>query len=174
MNRKSDLKEVCTKKHISGELRKSKGKTLELRGSFTVEASFVVPIIIFGIVALIWIVFYLYNSVKITADADYFVFVLEAEAARNGNEGAYKRTITGELPKGFYGMKNMEGRIRRDGREIGVEVELTHNLPEEGILGYLVSGIRSIKQEKEEKISDPSEIARIIKAAGELIGQLKR
>ena len=44
-----------------------------LNGSFTVEACFIVPIIVLGIIALIWLVFYLRNSVKAEADADYFV-----------------------------------------------------------------------------------------------------
>ncbi|MCR5204868.1 MAG: hypothetical protein K6E47_07405 [Lachnospiraceae bacterium] len=150
-----------------------KGKKHLLRGSFTVEASFVVPIIIFGIVALIWCVFYLRNSVKVMADTDYFMFVLEADAAKNRNEGVYEKRITGDTPEDFYGAKSAGGYIRRDGRDIDIEVEMEHNLPEEGILGYFVSGIRTISMEKQEKIPDPSEISRIIKAAGELMEQLK-
>ena len=56
-----------------------KDKCSCLKGSFTVEACFIVPIIVLGIIALIWLVFYLRNSVKAEADADYFVFVLEAD-----------------------------------------------------------------------------------------------
>ena len=48
-------------------------------GSFTLEAAFIVPVIIFAIVGLIWVIIYLYNSVKLTADADMAAFMTEKE-----------------------------------------------------------------------------------------------
>ena len=150
------------------------GRKRSLKGSFTVEASFVIPVIIIGITALIWIVFYLSNSVKMMAEADNIVFILEADAASNRNEGSAEKEFAWDETSKFYGAKGIDGLAKRDGRNIEVRLNLTHNLPEEGMLGEIVSGIRKISVEKQEKVPDPSEISRLIKAAGEIIGQLKQ
>ncbi len=48
------------------------GKCLERdnRGYITVEAAYIFPIIVFGLLAVIWICFYLYNQIKLGADAE--------------------------------------------------------------------------------------------------------
>ena len=48
-----------------------------LDASFTVEAVFVVPIIVFGIIGIILLVFYLHNQVRATADPDNLLFAAE-------------------------------------------------------------------------------------------------
>ena len=144
--------------------KRKKGKCL--KASFTVEASFVVPVIVLGIIALIWVVFYLRNSVKAVADADYFVFVLESDEAYSKDAARYEERSS-EAKKSFYGAKEARVVITREGRDIEVE------LPEEGLMGALVSRLKTISVKREEKCPDPSETARLIKAAGEIIGNIK-
>ena len=109
-----------------------KQKVHLLQGSFTVEASFIVPVIIFGIIALVWVVFYLRNSVKIMTTADKMMFTLEENAARHKYEGGLEDELYGD--KGaFYGAVTSKATVKRNGRNIEVNVEVIHNLPEKGI-----------------------------------------
>ena len=141
---------------------------LKWQASFTIEASFVIPVLLIGIVGLIWCVFFLRNSVKSVADADYFVFVIEADAVKNKYEGDFADAFTGNK-NAYFGAKTMRAELVRNGRDIHVSVFIEHNLPEKGVLGSIVSGIRSINVERNETIGNPSETARFIKAAGEII-----
>ena len=150
-----------------------KDKCSCLKGSFTVEACFIVPIIVLGIIALIWLVFYLRNSVKAEADADYFVFVLEAdEAYKKGGER--HEEYSSDSKNAFYGADSAKTVIDRKGRNIEVILDIEQGLPEEGLLGYFVSKIKSIHIERQKTCPDPSETARLIKAAGELTGSIKQ
>ena len=138
-------------------------------GSFTLEAAFIVPVIIFAIVGLIWVIIYLYNSVKLTADADMAVFMTEKEYAEDRMPDSYaEKDIEREL-SGYIGAGVDNASVIRNGRSITVKAEVELDLPEEGILGSLVSGIRNIKRERESDIPNKTEITRIIKAASELL-----
>ena len=138
-------------------------------GSFTLEAAFIVPVIIFAIVGLIWVIMYLYNSVKLTADADMAAFMTEKEYAEDRMPDSYaEKDIAREL-SGYIGAGVDNASVIRNGRSIAVKAEVELDLPEEGILGSLVSGIRNIKRERESDIPNKTEITRIIKAASELL-----
>ena len=150
--------------------RKQKGKCLQ--ASFTVEASFIVPIIVLGIIALIWVVFYLRNSVKAMADADYFVFVLESDVAYDKNATRYEERKS-DAEDSYYGVKEADVILTRDGRDIEVMLNIDHRMPEDGLLGAFVSNLRTIHIERDVRCPDPSETARLIKAAGEITGRIK-
>ena len=143
-----------------------------LKGSFTIEASFIVPVIVLGIIALIWVVFYLRNSVKAAADADNFVFLLEADTALEKDAVRYEER-TNVASKAYYGLEKAKAVIQRDGRKIRVDVDVEQALPEGGLLGSMVSRLRKIHVERDIKSPDPSETARIIKAAGEITGRIR-
>lgn len=144
-----------------------------LKASFTVEACFIVPIIVIGIIALIWLVFYLRNVVKAEADADYFVFALEADAAYK-KDGERHEEYSSNTNGAFYGAENAKTTIDRKKGNIEVALDIEHGLPKKGLLGYFVSKIRSIHIEKHDVCPDPSETARLIKAAGELTGSIQQ
>ena len=143
----------------------------QCRASFTIEASFIVPLIIFGIIVLVWCVFYLRNSVKVTADADYFMFMLESDAAENRNKGFFEKEIKGK-ENAYFGAGSSKAELSRNGKDIEVKILLQHDLPEEGIIGKIVSGIREVNIENKETVSSPSEISRFIMAAGELVNRI--
>lgn len=143
-----------------------------LKGSFTVEASIVVPVIVFCLLALMWFIFYLRNSVRSIADADMMLFIMERDAAKNHCEGDFSYSLTGNA--GYYGLNELNLEVKRSGRDAYVNLNITHSLPSGGILGNLVSGIRTISIEKEESVPMPQETARVIKAASEIIGRIKQ
>ncbi len=151
--------------------KRKKGISRGWQASFTIEASFIIPVILIGIVGLVWCVFFLRNSVKSLADADYFMFVLEADAAKNKYEGAFADEFVGN-ENAYFGAKTTRAKLSREGRNIRVSVMIEHNLPEKGILGSILSGMRNISVEKDETIGNPSETARLIKAAGEIINSI--
>ena len=155
-----------------GRMAKMQKKRITLKGSFTVEASIIVPVIVLCLAALIWLVFYLRNSVRSVADADMMLFTLEKEAVKRHCEGEFSYSFKGT--KGYYGLDELNMELRLDGRSAYVSLNIAHNFPSEGILGGLVSGIRTISIEKEESVPMPQETARIIKAAGEIIGRIKQ
>ena len=140
-----------------------------VKGSFTIEAAFIIPIIIFGIVGLIWAVFYLYNSVKVTADADMAVFMAEKEYALDRMPDSHVENDIGREINGYFGAGVESAYVERDGRSITARIEVGLDLPEEGILGSIVSGLRSIEHVSEADIPNKTGITRIVKAASELI-----
>ena len=143
-----------------------------LKASFTVEAAFVVPIVIFAIVSLIWIIFYLHNSVAATADIDICIFKMEKMIAEN------RDTPSGTILNLEDSFENiLGGRILRavseySSERIKAEIRISGNVPNEGILGEMLKGFGNIKREREIKISGRSETARLIKAGMELIGDI--
>ncbi|MBO4421424.1 MAG: hypothetical protein J5783_06310 [Lachnospiraceae bacterium] len=140
-----------------------------VKGSFTIEAAFIIPIIIFGIVGLIWAVFYLYNSVKVTADADMAVFMAEKEYASDRMPDSHVENDIEREINGYFGAGVESAYVERDGRSITARIEVGLDLPEEGILGSIVSGLRSIEHVSEADIPNKTGITRIVKAASELI-----
>ena len=93
-------------------------------GSFTLEAAFIVPVIIFAIVGLIWVIIYLYNSVKLTADADMAVFMTEKEYAEDRMPDSYvEKDIEREL-SGYIGAGVDNASVIRNGRSITVKAEV--------------------------------------------------
>lgn len=140
-----------------------------VKGSFTIEAAFIIPIIIFGIVGLIWAVFYLYNSVKVTADADMAVFMAEKEYALDRMPDSHAENDIEREINGYFGAGVESAYVERDGRSITASIKVGLDLPEEGILGSIVSGLRSIEHVSEADIPNKTGITRIVKAASELI-----
>ena len=143
-----------------------------LKGSFTVEAAIVVPMVIFGIVALIWIIFYLHNSVAATADLDICIFQMEKNLAENR-----------ELPSGTVinlkeNFKNVLGEdvtaafAEYDGGKIRAGISISRSVSEEGVVSGILQGIGRIRKEREIRASQRSETARLIKAGGELLGDV--
>ena len=142
-----------------------------IRASFTIEAAFTVPLILIGIVALIWLVFYLYNSVKLLADLDEAVFMAEKEYA-DGEMGDGEKKYLDRALGTYFGATIKDAYTERNGRNITVAIEAGMNLPEEGILGSLTSGIREINGTRDSKIPAKTEITRIIKAASGLLNEI--
>ena len=140
-----------------------------VKGSFTIEAAFIIPIIIFGIVGLIWAVFYMYNSVKVTADADMAVFMAEKEYALDRMPDSHVENDIEREINGYFGTGVESAYVERDGRSITARIEVGLDLPEEGILGSIVSGLKSIEHVSEADIPNKTGITRIVKAASELI-----
>lgn len=51
----------------------------KLKGSATIEAAYIIPVIIFSLIAVICLTFYLYDFMKAEADADWLIWEMEEE-----------------------------------------------------------------------------------------------
>jgi len=150
-----------------------KCNNLRLRGSFTVEAAFVTPIITFAIIGIILVVFFLHNQVKADADIDMQFFALEREAAsgRYRNNDSYYE-FSNDL-KGYFGGRVNEGVAERKESVMKVRLKLIQNIPDDGLLGLITKSISKIEKEDERDIPGREETTRLIKAAKEIIDGLK-
>ena len=144
-----------------------------LAGSFTVEASLIVPVVVLGIVALVWCVFYLRNSVKILSDADYIAFYSETEVAKEGEDVRADKDLAINT-QNYFGAESVSANLKLKGREIDVIIDVEYSLPERGLLGSMVKKFREYKLEKHYRMPDPSETARLIKAASKLVDDIKK
>ena len=151
--------------------RKPKYAGICLDASFTVEAAFVVPIIIFSIIGIIWIVLFLHDQVCAQADYDMCFFEMEREAAENTKKKTYNKDI-GNTLKTYRGGKVKEASLKRDGSVMNVRLEVSENLPSEGFLGALMKSFSGIKMEGSRKMADRTETARLIKASSEIIDEI--
>ena len=145
-----------------------------LSASFTVEASFVIPLIVLGIIALIGLVIYLRNSVKTMADADMMIFAMEREQALDP-VGSDEKRYSYEAEIGdYYSFGINKAAVERDGRKISSEILINQDDKKKGLLGRFLSGMSTIDRKSEKTMIDRSETVRIIKAASELVGDLKK
>ena len=142
-----------------------------LRASFTIEAAFIVPIVILGIVSMIWVIFYLHNSVAATADLDMCIFEMEKKAAEEKIQSGTVIDLA-EKFENVFGAELTKAVAEFDNGKIRAKIRIDLNIPQEGIMGKMLGGIGKIDKEKEAEMSERSENARFIKAAWELIGDI--
>ncbi|MBR4345243.1 MAG: hypothetical protein IKP88_21480 [Lachnospiraceae bacterium] len=144
-----------------------------LDASFTVEAVFVVPIIVFGIIGIILLVFYLHNQVRATADTDNLLFAAE----RVKTESKYdKFSLTYDFKdqlKSYFGGKIEEGIVECSPQKMKVSLKIRQNVPKDGLMGLITREISLIDKKEERSMPDREEITRIIKAASEIFDSLK-
>lgn len=104
-----------------------------LKGSMTVEAAFVVPIVVFGTVALIFLVIFMYRQISLDVSTD-IELERQREFFEQGNESS-QSSIT---------------------EVVGMP------LPEKGILGKMIAPLRSIRVTRDTEVTDRTKIMRRI------------
>ena len=147
-------------------------KEIYIRASVTAEAAIVVPVMAFCIIAFIWVLFYLHNSVKADADLDMNSFIMEREAAENHYKTDHEILNMTDKLDGYYGAEIRNAIVQLNGRHITGQISIRQCIPLEGLFSVLLSGVSEIEKSRDMVISDRSEILRIIKAASELVGNL--
>lgn len=148
-------------------------KKKTFRASLTVEASFVMPVIVICMVAVIWLALYLYNSVRASADADGMIFGLEREIAASPGvpkemEKDYSEELTGYLLAAVE-----KAQLKRDGNSVRVNISIRMTSPSRGLMGAFLSHIGQIQLEREAKLPSRSETERIIRAAKDTVQLIK-
>lgn len=169
------IKRVCmdNTNNKTGLFLKRKLLIKPYSGSFTVEASFVMPLIIICMVVIVWISFYLFNRIKATADADGLIFKLERELAMSDDDpGRMEKDVMDEID-GYFAAIPEKALLIKDGRNISVSICLRMKEPSVGLLGRLLSDVGLIQIERNATLMSRAETGRIIRAAEDTVKQIK-
>lgn len=93
-------------------------------GSATIEAAFLLPIIIFTLIMFIYLIFYLYDMVKAEADADHLLFEMEKEIEFYNAETEVVGKDVSEVLRGYLQTDSVQARISCFGDTLMSEVEI--------------------------------------------------
>lgn len=101
---------------------KKKFMRTKLNASATIEAAYIIPIIFFSLIAVIYLVFYLYDIMRAEADADRLLFEMEKEYELYGDrEIPEGKDVSGQL-KGYLQAETVEAYITMLDGQYMVEV----------------------------------------------------
>ena len=139
-------------------------KKKEYNGSTTVEAPFVIPVIIFAIFAILLLLFFMYARIKLEADLGRAVTEVSDIMAVDGEEEA-ERVMAGVLEKylrdyPYYGVYEKE--IVSDHGEIIADASLRTTVRWGGIQGRFTQGMNDINSSVSVRYWNCPRIKRII------------
>jgi len=163
-------------RHEADELKGEKDMEIQktkLSASVTVEAAFVMPVIILCMVAMIWICLYFYNSIRAMSDADGAVFAIEKTLnLLNASEENVEKDISSDLNRYMAASMN-SAVLSKKGNNITVKINVEMKLPKKGLFGALFNRIRNIEVIRSIKLNDRSETQRLLRAAGETVSAIR-
>lgn len=139
-------------------------KKKEYNGSTTVEASFVIPVIVFAIFAILLLLFFMYARIKLEADLVRAATEVSDIMAVDGEEEA-ERVMAGVLEKylrdyPYYGVYEKE--IVSDHGEIIADASLRTTVRWGGIQGLFTQGMNDINSSVSVRYWNCPRIKRII------------
>ena len=139
-----------------------------LKGSYTVEASLVITIIMFVLAALIFCTFYIHDRATLQAMVCEAAAVGSSFATDEEREEAVQKVVGGIEAGRFLGSRNLNGNVAMGKKEITVLWNTEYPVP--GFAAkYLAEGKLEARKSWTCKILDPADTIRIIKGAGELL-----
>lgn len=149
------------------------GESIKLKGSFTVEAVFIVPLTVFVTAAVILLIFNLYDRVKLTADTGMFLDEASEAYLINGSidEEMLCALYLCERCDNFLLADVSNAELSLNGHTLTLEVSLEMRVPDLGALGLLTKGLRRIDVKQKKHVTDRSQVQRIVSVVLELIGK---
>lgn len=153
----------CMKKEMFGKNA--------VQASVTVEAAFVVPIILFVFVGVVLLVFYLFNVMKMENDADKALFNLERMGKKHGTLVENVVMNIGPALEGYLNVESVSGTAKMLGDELKVEIVVDHRIPDIPFLPTDTLAISRISRQL--KLYNSSERGRQIKAVFETVDLFK-
>lgn len=137
-------KKLSGKSFASGNLLKDKMlyKALRLKGSYTVEVAFVVPIILGLIFCMIYVIYYLHDRAVVYCNMQQAV----VHVAEGGKEYNSNEDLKQDMQEDLWIFNVVSGEINKDKLYIKSEVkaECSLNIP---VIGYFISSKQEIKAE---------------------------
>lgn len=132
----------------------------ELEASATVEAALVMPIVIYVIIAIIWLTLYMCSDIMLTCVSGELMEKSRTLYLRGEEQDQSIYTAAGKQfrEKRFPACEVSEFKIHRTGTRLHLEAELRMKLPAKGLMGELVKNLRSIRYEGEISLSDRSKV----------------
>lgn len=148
-------------------------KYRRLSASMTVEAAFVIPVLVLCMVAIIWIGLYFYNTICAISDADGAFFLVERVVNGTGEVSKnLEMDISGNLEE-YLAIRDKKGLISKKDKQVTITVSIEMNVPGRGLFGLLFNKIRNIEVKKSYKLAERAETQRMLRAAGEIIDSIR-
>lgn len=139
-------------------------KRNEYNASTTVEAAFVMPVIIFAIFAILRLLFFMYAGIKLEADLDRAVTEVSDLAVVYGEEEAER--VMSEILESYikdypyYGV--YDKRINNDRGEIAADAALQTKVRFGGVQGLFTKGMNELNSSVSVRYWNSPKIKRII------------
>ena len=133
-----------------------------LNASATVEASFIFPVMIFVIIAYLWLVFFMYARIKLEADADMALneavecYVITGKTG----EDVIPEDLTERYIKGYPYCTLTEKSLKVDNNDLLIDAGLRLRAPEHGLIGRFTKGMRTASVECGVRYFDRAQIKR--------------
>lgn len=140
-----------------------------LKGYMSIEASFIMPWVIFIFVFLIYASFYLYDKCVLFQDA----YTLCLRASVQKEEGGAMKYINKHMEEKFgskyFGVGNIDKSARESGKEIRVMGSCSVKIPFDNFLTFSKESGWKIQTEAKAQIINPTKIIRKCRIAENLI-----
>lgn len=148
---------------------KHKERRIALKGYMTLEASFIMPWVIFIFVFLIYSSFYLYDKCVLFQDA--YTLCLRASVQKEDG-GAMKyinEHMTEKFGSKYFGVGNIDGSARRSGQEIRLVGKCAVKIPFDNFLTFSGESGWQIQTEAKAWVINPTKVIRKCRIAENLI-----
>lgn len=139
-------------------------KRRRVDASVTVEASFIIPIIFFVILALICLCIFLYDKARLQTD-----MILGLEYAREQEElygqishRDVEEYVDRRMQTGYLSCKAPDIRVSVTGDLVTISAELVMQIPDDGFVGMLTGRFRKMKLVLQTDIANKEKILRVI------------
>lgn len=101
------------------------------KGSSTIEASFMIPFLFFLIISVIYLSFYLYNSLLVTEKAYISALRGSREEWKSADESyqVSDESLNALMQKGLLALNHYEKQIKVSGKTISVTVKIKQKIP---------------------------------------------
>ena len=116
-------------------------KSRTFKGSYTVEASFIITITMLVIFAIIFFTFYLHD--RLVTHNTCYEYILNCSNLKDLNSEAIEENIQESVYKKTFIIKNFSSHISSDNNKITISYTLDFNIPIAGINEYLKNNILS-------------------------------
>lgn len=143
-----------------------------LKGYMSLEASFIMPWVIFLFVFLIYTSFYLYDKCVLYQDA--YTLCLRGSVQKADDEVLkyVNEHMTEKFGNKYFGAGRIDARAERTGDEIRVIGACTVKIPVDNFLTLSGKGGWQIQTEAKAQIINPTKIIRKCRMAGKFIDNL--
>ncbi len=141
-------------------------KSRTFKGSYTVEASFIITITMLVIFAIIFFTFYLHD--RLVTHNTCYEYILNCSNLKELNSEAIEENIQESVYKKTFIIKNFSSYISSDNNKITISYTLDFNIPIAGINEYLKNNILSSSYKIEFKNIYKSSFIRKSKVAKDL------
>lgn len=143
------------------------------KGYMTVEASLIMPCVIFLFVFLIYTGFYLYDKCVLFQD----VYVLSMRGSVQKEEGGCLKYINEHMEKQFgskyFGVGRVEGKAEQSGQDVRVSGSCSVKAPFNNFLTFSGADGWTIRTEAKARVINPTRIIRKCRVAENLLRKVK-